>query len=70
MTRVVRFRLQRQTRHSYEITLLPLLAQYGSTPIELLTRPTLENYLTSLRHLAYTTHRRHKRLCNLCSTLQ
>lgn len=49
-----------KTRHSYEITLLPLLAQYGSTPIELLTRPTLEDYLNSLTHLAYTTHRRHQ----------
>lgn len=49
-----------KTRYSYEITLLPLLAQYGSTPIELLTRPTLEDYLNSLTHLAYTTHRRHQ----------
>uniref|UniRef100_UPI0036F352DC tyrosine-type recombinase/integrase n=1 Tax=Trichocoleus desertorum TaxID=1481672 RepID=UPI0036F352DC len=49
-----------KTRHSYEVTLLPLLAQYGSTPIELLTRPTLEDYLNSLTHLAYTTHRRHQ----------
>jgi integrase/recombinase XerD len=49
-----------KTRHSYEITLLPLLAQHGSTPIELLTRPTLEAYLNSLTHLAYTTHRRHQ----------
>ena len=49
-----------KTRHSYEITLLPLLAQYGSTPIELLTRSILEDYLNSLTHLAYTTHRRHQ----------
>lgn len=49
-----------KTRQSYEITLLPLLAQYGSTPIELLTRPTLEDYLNSLMRLAYTTHRRHQ----------
>lgn len=48
------------TRCSYETTLLPLLEQYGRTPIELLTRPTLEQYLNSLTHLAYTTHRRHQ----------
>ena len=48
------------TRRSYESTLLPLLDQYGQTPIEILTRPTLEEYLNSLTHLAYTTHRRHQ----------
>ena len=48
------------TRRSYESTLLPLLEQYGQTPIEILTRPTLEDYLNSLTHLAYTTHRRHQ----------
>lgn len=49
-----------KTRYSYEMTLLPLLAQYGKTPIELLTRPTLEAYLNHMEHLAYTTHRRHQ----------
>lgn len=49
-----------KTRTSYESTLLPLLAQYGKTPIEILTRSTLEAYLNSLEHLAYTTHRRHQ----------
>lgn len=49
-----------KTRYSYETTLLPLLVQYGKTPIELLTRPTLEDYLNSLSHLSYTTHRRHQ----------
>jgi integrase/recombinase XerD len=48
------------TRRSYESTLLPLLEQYGQTPIEILTRLTLEEYLNSLTHLAYTTHRRHQ----------
>jgi integrase/recombinase XerD len=48
------------TQRSYESTLLPLLDQYGQTPIEILTRPTLEEYLNSLTHLAYTTHRRHQ----------
>ncbi len=48
------------TRRSYESTLLPLLEQYGQTPIEILTRPTLEDYLNSLSHLTYTTHRRHQ----------
>lgn len=49
-----------KTRYSYEMTLLPLLKQYGKTPIELLTRPTLEDYLNHLNYLAYTTHRRHQ----------
>lgn len=39
---------------------MPLLAQYGSYPIEILSRQTLVNYLDSLSHLAYTTHHRHQ----------
>ena len=48
------------TRLSYELTLMPLLKQYGSWPIEIIDRPTLEEYLNSLTHLSYTTHRRHQ----------
>ena len=40
--------------------LLPLLKDYGRWPIELLDRPTLEDYLNSLDRLAYTTHHRHQ----------
>ena len=48
------------TLRSYELTLLPLLQAYGRTPIEILTRPVLEEYLNSLAHLTCTTHRRHQ----------
>lgn len=48
------------TLKSYELTLLPLLQQYGSLPLELLTREVLEDYLNSLQQLSYTTHRRHQ----------
>ena len=52
--------LATQTVKSYELALMPLLKVHGSWPIELLDRPTLEDYLNSLTHLAYTTHRRHQ----------
>lgn len=57
--------LQRQglassTIRSYELTLLPLLKQWGRTPIELLDRQTLEEYLNSLDKIKYTTHNRHQ----------
>lgn len=48
------------TLKSYELTLMPLLQQYGGLPLELLTREGLEAYLNSLHHLSYTTHRRHQ----------
>lgn len=57
--------LQRQglassTIRSYELTLLPLLKQWGRMPIELLDRQTLEEYLNSLDKIKYTTHHRHQ----------
>lgn len=52
--------LAKSTRLSYELTLLPLLERYGSWPMEILDRSTLEEYLNSLKHLSYTTHRRHQ----------
>jgi integrase/recombinase XerD len=52
--------LAEKTVKSYEFTLLPLLHQYGSWPIEAIDREILENYLNSLTHLAYTTHQRHQ----------
>jgi integrase/recombinase XerD len=52
--------LAKSTVQSYELTLLPLLAEYGSYPIEILSRSTLTAYLDSLSHLAYTTHQRHQ----------
>ena len=45
---------------SYERTLLPLLGQYRCWPIEIIDRETLQDYLNSLDHLAYTTHQRHQ----------
>ena len=48
------------TLKSYELTLLPLLQQHGRLPLELLTRELLEDYLNSLHHLSFTTHRRHQ----------
>ena len=52
--------LAQQTVKSYEHTLMPLLAQYGSWPIEICDRTVLTEYLDSLSHLAYTTHHRHQ----------
>lgn len=39
---------------------MPLLGEYGSYPIEILSRRALADYLDSLPHLAYTTHQRHQ----------
>jgi integrase/recombinase XerD len=39
---------------------MPLLQEYGSYPIEILSRATLIKYLEDLTHLAYTTHHRHQ----------
>ena len=52
--------LAQKTVKSYEHTLMPLLAQYGSWPIEICDRQILTEYLDSLSHLAYTTHHRHQ----------
>ncbi len=52
--------LARSTVQSYELSLMPLLGEYGSYPIEILSRRALADYLDSLPHLAYTTHQRHQ----------
>lgn len=52
--------LAKSTVQSYELTLMGLLAEYGSYPIEILSRQTLVDYLDGLSHLAYTTHQRHQ----------
>jgi integrase/recombinase XerD len=39
---------------------MPLLGEYGSYPIEILSRSALITYLDGLSHLAYTTHQRHQ----------
>lgn len=48
------------TVKSYESTLLPFLAEYGSFAIEILTRQTVSEYLNGLTQISYTTHHRHQ----------
>jgi integrase/recombinase XerD len=48
------------TLRSYESTLMPLLQEYGRSPIEILTRQTLQDYLNNLTKISYTTHHRHQ----------
>ena len=52
--------LAQKTVKSYEHTLVPLLSEYGSWPIEICDRQILTEYLDNLSHLAYTTHHRHQ----------
>ncbi|MEL6472397.1 MAG: tyrosine-type recombinase/integrase [Cyanobacteria bacterium J06623_4] len=52
--------LAKKTVESYERTLMPLLREYGSWPIEICDRTILIAYLDGLSHLAYTTHHRHQ----------
>jgi integrase/recombinase XerD len=52
--------LAQSTRQSYELALMPLLAEHGRYPVEIVGRPLLEAYLNGLTHLAYTTHHRHQ----------
>jgi len=52
--------LAKKTVKSYEHTLMPLLNEYGSWPIEICDRQILADYLDSLSQLAYTTHHRHQ----------
>lgn len=52
--------LSNSTKLSYEVTLMPLLEKFGSYPIEIINRKLIEDYLTSLTHLSYTTHNRHQ----------
>lgn len=52
--------LAKHTLRSYESTLLPLLKEYGHTPVEILTRQALQDYLNGLTDLSYTTHHRHQ----------
>lgn len=52
--------LAKGTLKAYESTLMPLLAAYGSWPIDLLERSEVVEYLQSLTHLAYTTRRKHQ----------
>ena len=51
--------LSPQTIKSYEFTLIPLLHQYGSFPLEIITVYLLEEYLNGLTNLSYSTRKRH-----------
>jgi integrase/recombinase XerD len=55
-----RSKLSASTIYSYESTLLPLLQQYGRSPVDTLTRQQIEGYLNSLQHLSCNTHNRHQ----------
>ena len=57
---IYRDSLSNSTKSSYEVTLMPLLEKFGSYPIEIINRKLIEDYLTSLTHLSYTTHNRHQ----------
>lgn len=48
------------TRETYELTLGNLLLEYGSWSIEIISRQTLIEYLSTLSHLKYTTHHKHQ----------
>ncbi|MBN3870128.1 tyrosine-type recombinase/integrase [Nostoc sp. JL33] len=52
--------LAASTLKSYELTLLSLLKEHGSLPIELVDRQLLKDYLARLDELKYTTHNRHQ----------
>jgi integrase/recombinase XerD len=52
-------RLSPKTVLSYTSTLMPLVEELGRTPIEQLNRSMIEDYLSCLTHLAYTTQNRH-----------
>ncbi len=44
------------TRETYFVTLSPLLYEYGSWAIDIISKQTIVEYLNSLSHLKYTTH--------------
>ena len=52
--------LSPKTIRSYEGVLMPLLKQYGRSPVEAISRQDLVGYLDDLNHLSYVTHNRHQ----------
>jgi integrase/recombinase XerD len=52
--------LAKSTRRTYEITLKPILIEYGSWAIEIIGKQTLIEYLKSLEDCSYTTHRKYQ----------
>jgi integrase/recombinase XerD len=52
--------LAKSTRRTYELTLKPILMEYGSWAIEIIGKQTLIEYLKSLNDCSYTTHRKYQ----------
>ena len=52
--------LSKNTRDSYEFTLMPLLKEYGRWSVEIISRQELCDYLNRLTHIRLTTHHRHQ----------
>lgn len=52
--------LAKSTRRTYELTLKPILMEYGSWAIEIIGKQTLIEYLKSLDNCSYTTHRKYQ----------
>jgi integrase/recombinase XerD len=52
--------LAKSTRRTYELTLKPILVEYGSWAIEIIGKQTLIEYLKSLEDCSYTTHRKYQ----------
>lgn len=52
--------LAKSTRRTYESTLKPILLEYGSWAIEIISKQTLTEYLNELDDCNYTTHHKHQ----------
>lgn len=52
--------LSKNTRDSYEFTLMPLLKEYGWWSVKIISRQELCDYLNRLTHIRLTTHHRHQ----------
>ncbi|RUS92328.1 hypothetical protein DSM106972_099470 [Dulcicalothrix desertica PCC 7102] len=57
---LLRSNVAKSTKRTYESTLKPILLQYGSWAIEIISKQTLTEYLNELKHLSYTTHHKHQ----------
>jgi integrase/recombinase XerD len=52
--------LAQSTRQSYEVALMPLLAECGRLPVEIIGRQVISDYLEGLEYLSIATHHRHQ----------
>jgi integrase/recombinase XerD len=55
-----RTELAKSTKYTYGLVLLPLLKEYGSWSIAIISKQTLIEYLNSLNKLSWTTHHKHQ----------